>query len=78
MTDPERAQALLDFWFGEQARRWWFAADRAFDEELRRDFGRTLVTALIRLEGRTVGVMANDPKHLSGAVDSDARPRRVR
>ena len=46
-------------------------ADEGSILELRRDFGRTLVTALIRLEGRTVGVMANDPKHLSGAVDSD-------
>jgi len=46
--------------------------------ELRRDFGRTLVTALIRLEGRTVGVMANDPKHLSGAVDSDGSDKGAR
>jgi uncharacterized protein (DUF924 family) len=37
---------LLDFWFGEQARRWWFAADRAFDEELRRDFGPMVEAAL--------------------------------
>ena len=46
-------------------------ADEGSILELRRDFGRTMVTALIRLEGRTVGVMANDPKQLSGAVDSD-------
>ena len=37
-------------------------ADEGSILELRRDFGRTLVTVLIRLEGRTVGVMANDPK----------------
>jgi acetyl/propionyl-CoA carboxylase alpha subunit/acetyl-CoA carboxylase carboxyltransferase component len=53
-------------------------ADEGSVLELRRDFGRTLVTALIRLEGRTVGVMANDPKHLSGAVDSDGSDKGAR
>ena len=53
-------------------------ADEGSMLELRRDFGRTLVTALIRLEGRTVGVMANDPKHLSGAVDSDGSDKGAR
>ncbi|MFO1162254.1 MAG: carboxyl transferase domain-containing protein [Reyranellaceae bacterium] len=53
-------------------------ADEGSILELRRDFGRTLVTALIRLEGRTVGVMANDPKHLSGAVDSDGSDKGAR
>jgi len=53
-------------------------ADEGSVLELRRDFGRTLVTALIRLEGRTVGVMANDPKQLSGAVDSDGSDKGAR
>ena len=53
-------------------------ADEGSILELRRDFGRTLVTALIRLEGRTVGVMANDPKQLSGAVDSDGADKGAR
>ena len=53
-------------------------ADEGSVLELRRDFGRTLVTALIRLEGRTVGVMANDPRHLSGAVDSDGSDKGAR
>ena len=53
-------------------------ADEGSILELRRDFGRTLVTALIRLEGRTVGVMANDPKQLSGAVDSDGSDKGAR
>ena len=53
-------------------------ADEGSILELRRDFGRTLVTALIRLEGRTVGVMANDPKHLGGAVDSDGSDKGAR
>ena len=41
--------------------------------ELRRDFGRGMVTALIRIEGRPVGVIANNPKHLGGAIDSRRR-----
>ncbi len=53
-------------------------ADEGSILELRPDFGRTMVTALIRLEGRTVGVMANDPKQLSGAVDSDGSDKGAR
>jgi acetyl-CoA carboxylase carboxyltransferase component len=46
--------------------------------ELRRDFGRSVVTALVRLEGRPVGLVANDPYHLGGAVDSDAADKAAR
>jgi acetyl-CoA carboxylase carboxyltransferase component len=40
--------------------------------ELRPDFARGMVTALARLGGRPVGVLANDPTHLGGAIDADA------
>lgn len=40
--------------------------------ELRRGFAPALVTALVRIEGRPVGVLANDPTHLGGAIDADA------
>lgn len=46
--------------------------------ELRRDFGRATVTALARLEGRPVGVLANDTYHLGGAIDSDAADKASR
>lgn len=39
--------------------------------ELRRGFGKTMVTCFIRVEGRPVGVIANDPRYLGGAIDSD-------
>jgi acetyl-CoA carboxylase carboxyltransferase component len=39
--------------------------------ELRRDFAPGMVTALARLDGRPVGVLANDPTHLGGAIDAD-------
>ena len=37
---------LLDVWFGERARHRWFTVDRAFDEELRRDFAPWVEAAL--------------------------------
>jgi len=38
--------------------------------ELKAAFGGCVVTALIRLEGRAVGVIANQPLQLAGAIDS--------
>jgi acetyl/propionyl-CoA carboxylase alpha subunit/acetyl-CoA carboxylase carboxyltransferase component len=46
--------------------------------ELRQGFGRTMVTCFIRLEGRTIGVVANDPLHLGGAIDSDGSDKAAR
>ncbi len=46
--------------------------------ELRADFGHGMVTALARLEGRPVGVVANNPKHLGGAIDSDGADKAAR
>lgn len=46
--------------------------------ELRRDFGIGMVTALARLEGRPVGVVANNPRHLGGAIDSDGADKVAR
>ena len=38
--------------------------------ELRRGFGLGIVTALTRIDGRPLGVVANDPTHLGGAIDA--------
>ena len=46
--------------------------------ELRRGFGPGMVTALARMEGRSVGVIANDPQHLAGAIDSDGADKAAR
>jgi acetyl-CoA carboxylase beta subunit len=40
--------------------------------ELRRDFAPGMVTALARVEGRALGIVANDPQHLSGAIERRA------
>ena len=46
--------------------------------ELRRGFGPGMVTTLARIEGRPVGVVANDPTHLGGAIDADAADKAAR
>ncbi|MHB1128889.1 MAG: carboxyl transferase domain-containing protein [Ilumatobacteraceae bacterium] len=46
--------------------------------ELRAEFGIGIVTALARIEGRPVGVIANNPAHLGGAIDADASDKAAR
>ena len=46
--------------------------------ELRRDFGTNMVTALIRVEGRPLGLIANNPMVLGGAIDADAADKAAR
>jgi acetyl-CoA carboxylase carboxyltransferase component len=45
---------------------------------LRNGFGLGIHTALGRIEGRPVGIMANNPHHLGGAVDADAADKAAR
>ncbi len=53
-------------------------ADTSSVLELRRHFGLGMVTALIRIEGRPLGVIANNPTHLAGAIDSDGADKAAR
>ncbi len=53
-------------------------ADTGSVLELRRDFGASIITALIRVEGRPLGVIANNPLHLGGAIDSDGADKAAR
>ena len=46
--------------------------------ELRRDYGLGMVTSLVRVEGRPMGVIANNPAHLAGAIDSDGSDKAAR
>lgn len=41
-------------------------------------YGRSQVTALARLDGYPVGVLANDPLHVGGAMDADASEKLMR
>jgi acetyl-CoA carboxylase carboxyltransferase component len=45
--------------------------------ELRAGFARGMVTAVARVAGHTVGVLANNNQHLGGAIDSDAADKAV-
>ena len=46
--------------------------------ELRGNFGLGMFTALARVEGQPVGVVANNPSHLAGAIDSDGSDKAAR
>jgi acetyl-CoA carboxylase carboxyltransferase component len=46
--------------------------------EIRRGFGVGIVTALARVEGRPIGVIANNNKHLGGAIDTPAADKAAR
>ncbi|MFN0091160.1 MAG: carboxyl transferase domain-containing protein, partial [Acidimicrobiales bacterium] len=46
--------------------------------EIRRGFGAGMITAFARIEGKPVGVIANNPAHLGGAIDSDAADKATR
>jgi acetyl-CoA carboxylase carboxyltransferase component len=46
--------------------------------ELRRDFGAGMITALVRIEGRPLALIANNPLHLGGAIDSDGADKAAR
>ena len=46
--------------------------------EIREHWGPGIITAFIRVEGRPVGVIANNPGHLSGAIDADGADKGAR
>lgn len=46
--------------------------------ELRPEFGIGILTALVRVAGRPLGLIANNPLHLGGAIDADAADKAAR
>ena len=53
-------------------------ADHGSILELRRAFAPGMVTALARVEGRAIGVVANNPVHLAGAIDAEGADKAAR
>ncbi len=53
-------------------------ADEGSVLEIRRDFGIGMITAFIRIEGKPFGLIANNPKHLGGAIDAAAGDKAAR
>jgi acetyl-CoA carboxylase carboxyltransferase component len=81
LSDRERLRDLVP----EQRKRRYEVRDvvaELFDEgsvlELRGGWGPGMVTALVRLGGRPLGVIANDASHLGGAIDAEAADKATR
>ena len=53
-------------------------ADEGSVLEIREDFGFGVITCFIRVEGQPMGVVANNPAHLAGAVDSPGADKGAR
>ncbi len=53
-------------------------ADTGTVLELRAGFGDSVLTALARIEGRPLGVLASNPSVLGGAIDADAADKAAR
>ncbi|MFA5078110.1 MAG: carboxyl transferase domain-containing protein, partial [Dehalococcoidia bacterium] len=53
-------------------------ADTGSVLEMRPRFGPGMVTALVRIEGRPFGLIANDPRHMGGAIEADDADKAAR
>jgi len=53
-------------------------ADEADFYEIQQEFAKNMITGFIRLEGRTVGVVANQPMVLAGCLDIDSSRKAAR
>ncbi len=53
-------------------------ADTGSVLELRSGWGPGMITCLARIEGKPVGIIANNPAHLGGAIDSDGADKAAR
>jgi acetyl-CoA/propionyl-CoA carboxylase carboxyl transferase subunit len=70
-TSPRRAydiHRIVDLLLDEESPR----------VELQRRWGRNVVTVVGRIGGRTVGVLANNPLHLAGCLDSTGSEKAAR
>lgn len=55
-----------------------YLADKDSVLELRKDFAIGVITAFIRIEGKPMGLIANNPKHLGGALDAEGSGKAAR
>ncbi|HBZ68295.1 MAG TPA: methylmalonyl-CoA carboxyltransferase [Deltaproteobacteria bacterium] len=85
LDDPERREEFLLSLVPRERRKTYdvrklleLVLDRGSIFELARGYGRPVATALARLDGIPVGVMANDPRQRAGAPDADASQKMAR
>ncbi len=83
--DPERLDQSLDTLIPQNPNQPYDmkelilkVADEGDFYELQADFAANIVTGFIRLEGRTVGVVANQPMVLAGVLDIDSSRKAAR
>ncbi|MGV6846980.1 MAG: acyl-CoA carboxylase subunit beta [Marinibacterium sp.] len=83
--DPNRAEMSLDTLVPENPNQPYDmhelitkVADEADFFEIQADFARNILTGFIRLEGRPVGVVANQPMVLAGCLDIDSSRKAAR
>ncbi len=56
---------------------WWLSDDHKF-LEVHHHFAKNIVTGFMKLGGMTVGVIANNPSHMAGALDINASDKAAR
>lgn len=85
MDTEERAEPSLDTLIPENPNQPYDIKEligKIVDEgdfyELQENFARNIVTGFARMEGRTVGIVANQPLVLAGVLDSDASRKGAR
>ncbi|MER9345212.1 acyl-CoA carboxylase subunit beta [Mesorhizobium sp. M0601] len=83
--DPERIELRLDTLAPESANKPYdmkelilAIADEGDFFELQAAFARNIITGFVRIEGRTVGVVANQPIVLAGCLDIDSSRKAAR
>jgi acetyl-CoA carboxylase carboxyltransferase component len=68
--DPRRAYDIRDAMRG--------IVDAGTVLEVSPRWGQNLVTAFARIEGRPIGIVANQPRHLGGVIDAEASQKGAR
>ncbi|MER9229219.1 acyl-CoA carboxylase subunit beta [Mesorhizobium sp. M0664] len=83
--DPERLELRLDTLAPESANKPYdmkdlilAVADEGDFFELQAAFARNIITGFVRIEGRTAGVVANQPMVLAGCLDIDSSRKAAR
>ncbi|MBI5200483.1 MAG: acyl-CoA carboxylase subunit beta [Elusimicrobia bacterium] len=83
--DPKRSSPMLGKISEMEAKKpysvhdvIWEIADGHSFFEVHRDFAPNIVVGFVRLGGESVGVVANNPRHLSGALDIAASEKGAR
>ncbi|OSP53830.1 acyl-CoA carboxylase subunit beta [Pseudoruegeria sp. SK021] len=83
--DPQRVEPSLDTLIPENPNQPYDmkelilkVADEGDFYEIQEEFAKNMITGFIRMEGRTVGVVANQPMILAGCLDIDSSRKAAR